>query len=160
MNKSLLILSLAYLVFALPLSFMDSRKFRISLPFLAFGALAIIFCRFFVLSQSFLPYFKNLAVALASAFLIYFCTRVLTAGGLGFGDVFFGMFSALYTGFYMNIIATVFAALLGVLYYLFLAVVQNIKKKQHIHRPLFAIPFVPFITAGSLLSMLLFWVIA
>ena len=110
MNKSLLILSLAYLVFALPLSFKDPRKFRISLPFLAFGALAIIFCRFFVLSQPFLPYFKNLAVALASAFLIYFCTRVLTAGGLGFGDVFFGMFSALYTGFYMNIIATVFAA--------------------------------------------------
>lgn len=160
MDKNLLILSLVYLVFALPLSLMDSRKFRISLPFLAFGAAAILFCRFFVLSQPLLPCLKNLAVATASAFLIYFCTRVLTDGGLGTGDVFFGMFSALYTGFYMNISSTVFAALLGVLYYLFLSAVQKIKKKQHIHRPLFAIPFVPFITAGSLLSMLLFQVIA
>lgn len=160
MDKNLLIISLTYLVFALPLSFMDARKFRISLPFLAFGAVAILFCSFFIIRQPFLPYLKNLAFALASAFLIYFCTRVLTDGGLGLGDVLFGMFSALYTGFYMNIIATFFAALLGVLYYLLLASAQKIKKKQHIHRPLFAIPFVPFITAGSLLSMLLFWVIA
>lgn len=160
MNKNLLILSAVYLVFAIPMSFMDARKFRISLISLAFGTICILGTKFGLFSGAFIPLLKNMALALATSFLIYFSTRVLTAGGLGFGDVFFGMFSALYTGFYMNIIATVFAALLGVLYYLFLAAVQKFKKKQTVHRPIFAIPFVPFITAGSVLSMLLFWVIA
>lgn len=160
MNKNLLILSAVYLIFAISLSFMDSRKFRISLPVLAFGAVLLILCRFVFLAMPPVPTAKNLGFAVVSSFLIYFCTRVLTAGGLGFGDVFFGMFSALYTGFYMNIIATVFAALLGVLYYLFLAAIQKFKKKQIVHRPIFAIPFVPFITAASALSMILFWVLA
>ena len=160
MNKNLLILSAVYLVFAIPMSFMDARKFRISLPSLAFGAICILGTRFGLFSGAFIPLLKNIAFALATSFLIYFSTRVLTAGGLGFGDLFFGIFSALYTGFYMNIIATVFAALLGVLYYLFLAAIQKFKIHQIVHRPIFAIPFVPFITAGSVLSMLLFWVIA
>jgi prepilin signal peptidase PulO-like enzyme (type II secretory pathway) len=60
----------------------------------------------------------------------------------------------------MNLIATVFAALLGVLHYLAMALIQRHKKKQVIHRPIFAIPFVPFITAGSLLSVILFAFIA
>ena len=160
MNKSLLVLSAVYLVFAIPMSFMDARKFRISLPGLVFGAICVLGVRFGLFSGDAVPLLKNMAFATATSFLIYFCTRVLTAGGLGFGDVFFGVFSALYTGFYMNIIATVFAALLGVLYYLFLAAIQKFKKQQIVHRPIFAIPFVPFITAGSVLSMLLFWVIA
>lgn len=160
MDKNLLILSLVYLAFALPLSAMDSKKFRISLPVLCVGVIAILICRFVFLSMPLIVWAKNLSIALASSFLIYFGTRVLTAEGLGLGDVFFGVFSALYTGFYLNIIATVFAALLGVLYYLLLAVVQKYKKKQHVYRPLFAIPFVPFITAGSLLAMLLFWILA
>lgn len=160
MNKNLLILSAVYLVFAIPMSFMDSRKFRISLISLAFGMICILGTKFGLFSGAFIPLLKNTVFALATSFLIYFSIRVLTAGGLGFGDVFFGMFSALYTGFYMNLIATGFAALLGVLYYLFLAVVQKFKKQQTVHRPIFAIPFVPFITAGSILSMLLFWVIA
>ncbi|WP_294428722.1 prepilin peptidase [uncultured Treponema sp.] len=160
MDRNFLILNAAYLVFALPLSYMDSRKFRISLPLLLAASVAMICVRFFVLPSQPIPLAKNLFFALASSFLLYFCTRVLTAQGLGFGDIYFGLFSALYTGFYMNLIATVFAALLGVLYYLLLAVVQKIKKSSFVHRPIFAIPFVPFITAGSVLSMLLFWVIA
>ena len=157
MNKSLLILSSVYLLFSIPLSVLDSRKFRISLPLLFAGVVALLLCRFFFLSGQVFPLVKNLIFALISSFLIYFSTRVLTAGGLGIGDIFFGIFSALYTGFYTNIIAAVFSALLGVLYYLYLAVIQKFQKKQVVHRPIFAIPFVPFITAGSVLSMLLFW---
>ena len=156
MDKPLLCASAVYLLFSVPLSFMDSKKFRISLPILFVGAVALLFCRFYMNSGAFFPLLKNLLLAFVSSFLIYFCTRVLSDGGLGFGDVFFGSFSSLYTGFYMNIIAAVFAALLGVLYYLFLAVLQGWKKKHFVHRPVFAIPFVPFITAGSVLSVLLF----
>ncbi|MBQ9206198.1 MAG: prepilin peptidase [Treponema sp.] len=160
MNKTLLVMSVAYLIFALPLSFMDSRKFRISLPFLFVGTVALLLCRYFFVSQAVLPQVKNLSLAVLSSFLIYFCTRVLSGEGLGWGDVFFGTFSSIYTGFYMNIIATVFAALLGMLYYLFLTMIQKFKKKKFVHRPIFAIPFVPFITAGSVFSVILFYVIA
>ena len=160
MNKTLLILSTIYLVFSVPLSIMDSRKFRISLPFVLIGSIALLLCRFGYFSSPLVPGLKNLGFALISSFLIYFCTRVLSGEGLGWGDVFFGMFTALYTGFYMNIIATVFAALLGMLYYLLSAAVQKLKNKTYIHRPIFAIPFVPFITAGSVLSVVLFYVIA
>ncbi|MBP3772204.1 MAG: hypothetical protein J6I53_05870 [Treponema sp.] len=160
MDRELALLSLCYLFFAIPLAFMDSRKFRISLPFLCVGFVTIILCRFVVLSMPLVPVCKNLVFALLSSGLIYGCTRVLTDGGLGLGDVFFGLFSALYTGFYMNIIATFFAALLGVMYYLLLALVQRHKKKQIVHRPVFAIPFVPFIASASVLTMLLFFVIA
>lgn len=160
MNKTLLILSAVYLVFSVPLSIMDSRKFRISLPLVLIGSIALLLCRYFFVPQAIVPQVKNLAFAAGSAFLIYFCARVLSGEGLGWGDVFFGIFSAIYTGFYMNIIATVFAALLGMLYYLFLAAIQKFKKKKFVHRPIFAIPFVPFITAGSVLSVILFYVIA
>ena len=160
MNKNFLILSGIYLIFALPLSFMDSRKFRISFPILISGIFVLVFSRFIFLQGDKIVLVKNLLFALISASLIYFCIRVLTAEALGIDDILFGIFSALYTGFYMNIIATVFAALLGMLYYLTLAVIQKFKKKQIVHRPIFAIPFVPFITFGSVLSMLLFWVIA
>lgn len=159
MSRAFLVLSGAYLLFAIPLSVMDSRKFRISFPLLLFGTLMLLFCQFFMNLGAIFPLVKNLLFATVSAFLIYFATRVLSGEGLGFGDVFFGMYSALYTGFYMNIIAAVFAALLGVLYYLFLAVIQGKKKKQFVHKPIFAIPFVPFITAGSVLTTLLFFVI-
>ncbi|MBQ8679647.1 MAG: prepilin peptidase [Treponema sp.] len=160
MDKTLLVLTALYLLFAIPLSLMDFKKFRISIPLLLFASLSLLVCRFVFLSMPLLSGAKNLFFALISSFLIYFCTRVLSGEGLGFGDVFFGMYSALYTGFYLNIICTVFAALLGVLYYLLLAILQKMKKKQLVHRPIFAIPFVPFITAGSVLGVLLFYVIA
>lgn len=159
MNHAMLILTAVYLLFALPLSYMDSRKFRISLPLLLLGCVALLSCRFVFLSVPIVAGGKNILFALATSFLIYFSTRILSGDGLGWGDVFFGLFTALYTGFYMNILATVFAALLGVLYYLFLAAIQKWKKHTRIHRPLFAIPFVPFITFGAVLAFVLFYVL-
>lgn len=160
MKSNLLIITALYLLFALPLSIMDWKKFRISLPALLLGSIALISCRFVFPLMPVIPEIKNICFALVSSFLLYFSARVLTGEGLGFGDVFFGMYSAIFTGFYMNLIATVFAALLGVLHYLAMALIQRHKKKQVIHRPIFAIPFVPFITAGSLLSVVLFAFIA
>ena len=160
MNKNYIVLLIAYLIFAIPLSVMDSRKFRISLPFLLAGSIVLVLSHVMFPVMLLAFWLKNLLVSLVTSFLFYFSTRILTGDGLGFGDVFFGMYSAVFTGFYMNMVATVFAALLGVLYYLLLALASRIKKGQIVHRPIFAIPFVPFITAGNLLAFLLFRVIA
>lgn len=158
--KNMLILLAIYLAFAIPLSIMDKRKFRISLPVLILGSVCLIVSRFLFPTMATVPLIKSLIYACLSSFLIYFGTRVLSGEGLGWGDVFFGVFSSIFSLFYMNIIATVFASLLGVLYYLFLALLDKFKKNKHITRPIFAIPFVPFITAGTVLSFVLFWIIA
>ena len=119
--KYMLISGPVYLAFALPLSFMDSKKFRISLPLLFTGMVALIGSRFLFPTMPFVPLLKNLLFAAASSFLIYFSTRVLSGEGLGFGDILFGVYTSIFCGFYLNIVASVFAASLGlsvVLFYL------------------------------------------
>lgn len=160
MDKSFWLLTALYFIFAFPLSLMNSKKFRISIPLLFFGSLLIVFFRFGFLPVSTVETVKNLILAVLTSFLVYFCIRVLTADYLSFPDILFGVFSSLYTGFYMNLVSVFFAALLGMLYYLFLSLAQKVRKKKIIFRPIFAISFVPFITLGSLLSMILFYVIA
>ena len=155
--KNMLISGAVYLFFAVPLSVMDSRKFRISLPFLMLGTIVLVTARFLFPVMLPVPLIKNLLFAALSSFLLYFCTRILSGEGLGWGDVFFGVYSAFFCGFYMNIIASFFGAFLGILYYL--AIVDKLKKNKHISRPIFAIPFVPFITAGSVLSFGLFYLL-
>ena len=156
MNKNFLILSAIYLIFAVPLSLMDSKRFRISLPLLVFGTVAILLFRLGFSAGSNIAIAKNLLIASLSSFLIYFSIYVLSGEELNFSDIAFGIFSTLYTGFYLNIVSAVFAALIGMLYYLLSASLQKLKKAKNMHRPIFAIPFVPFITAGSVLSTLLF----
>ncbi|MBR1721598.1 MAG: hypothetical protein IJ727_03805 [Treponema sp.] len=135
---------------------MDSKRFRISLPLLVFGTAVILFFRFGFTAGSNLAIAKNLLISCFSSFLLYFSIYVLTGEELNFSDIAFGIFSALYTGFYLNIVSAIFAALVGMLYYLLSASLQKFKKTKNMHRPIFAIPFVPFITAGSVLSKLLF----
>jgi len=108
---------------------------------------------------SFFYQMKICAVSVFSAALVLFLTRIFSGGGLGIGDIIFGMFSALYSiVWWKNLAALFFAALLGVLFYLFLAVFYKIRKSEILH-PVFAIPFVPFISAGAILARIFFWII-
>ena len=105
----------------------------------------------------------NMLIAVATSALLFFCVRVLSAEGLGIGDVIFGVYSALYCGFYRNLVAAAFAALSGILFYLIAAVVKKVRKRicekkgivQLVHRGIFVIPFVPFITFGAVLAVFL-----
>ena len=159
MSTNLLVLSAVYLVFALPLSVFDSRKFRIPFIVPSSGLVAMIVLRFVLFQASLASTANMLALALGSSALIFAGVKILSAGAVGFDDVVFGLFTAAYTGFYDNIVAVVFAALCGVLYYLIQAVVQKWKKHRIIFRPIFAIPLVPFVTAGAILEKLLFFVV-
>lgn len=155
-----------YLLFALPSSFYDIRKLRIPLAYVFVGIIAFVifkiikFHHFYDFSPAFKGSLINALIALLSSIALYMLVRVFSAGGLGFGDVIFGAYTALYCGFYRNLFATAFAALLGILFYLFMSIVEKYKKKhlesknrpQLVYHGIFVIPFVPFITAGALLS--------
>lgn len=159
--QTFLLLSGLYLLFALPASIYDSRTFRVPLWYIGIGAISLIVFYVFhpyPFSSSFKVFgLGNPMVAAISAGLLYFFARLLTGGALGWGDVIFGTFTALYTGFPLVFFATAFAALSGLLFYLALAVRDSWSKKQpFIFRPIFAIPYIPFITFGAILSQVLF----
>lgn len=152
-----------FLLFALPSSFLDIRKLKIPVIYVIVGVIVFFLYRIF----SFYFYFGNIKVNLLNTFIaifsstiLLFITRIFSAGGLGKGDILFGILTALYCNFYVNLIALSFSAISGILFYLLLAVIEkrfNEKNpNKRIYRPVFAIPFVPFMTFGSLLAKFLF----
>ncbi|MBQ6780654.1 MAG: hypothetical protein IJP62_05410 [Treponema sp.] len=150
-----------FLLFALPAAIYDSRKFRVPLWYVGIGSVVLVV--FYVFHPyPFSPSFKvfglgNPLVAVLCAVVLYVLARLLTGGALGWGDVFFGAYAALYTGFPLVFFSIAFAALGGILFYLALAVRDSWRKgRQFVFRPVFAIPYVPFITFGALLSQFLF----
>ncbi|MBR1403895.1 MAG: hypothetical protein IJ558_06925 [Treponema sp.] len=159
MTKHLLILTALYLLFAIPLSVIDWRKFRVSAVF-PLIALAALFVARLLLSKTLLPVLQMTALSLATSLLLFFCVEVFTGDWLGFDDICFGACTAVYCGFYDNLVAAAFAALIGVLFYLSSAAMQKLKKNTVVFRPVFAIPIMPFVTSGAVLTKLLFYVIA
>lgn len=150
-----------YLLFALPVAIHDIRTFRVPLWYVGIGVIALI--TFYVFhpypfSSSFKLFgLGNPFVAAASAVVLYVLARLLTGGALGWGDVIFGAYTAMYTGFPLVFFAMAFSALSGLLFYLALAVRDSHQKKQRfVFRPIFAIPYVPFITFGAVLAQVLF----
>lgn len=156
-SKIFLIETFLFLIFAVPLSIMDVKKLRISLFYTFLGIAAFFAFRIFYFSaENFFFQLKFCAVSVISAALVLFLTRVFSGGGLGIGDIIFGIFSAVYcVVWWKNLAGLLFAALLGVLFYLFLAVLSKIRKTEFLH-PVFAIPFVPFISAGTILARIIF----
>nr|MBP3280986.1 hypothetical protein [Treponema sp.] len=165
----LLIETVIYLFFALPSCYSDVRKLLIPLKFVLVGFAVLLGAKVFLIHHfSGSPSFfnralLNLLIAVATSALLYFCVRVFSAGGLGIGDIFFGVYTAVYCGFYRNLVAAAFAALSGILFYLLAAVVKKVRKRilekknqvEYVHTGIFVIPFVPFITFGALLSVFL-----
>lgn len=166
----LLIETVIYLFFALPACYSDVRKLLIPLRFVLLGFVVLTAAKLYLLHRySANPRFfqhsmLNLLIAAATSALLYFCVRVFSAGGLGVGDIFFGVYTAVYCGFYKNLVAAAFAALSGILFYLAAAVTKKIRKRileksgqtEFVHRGIFVIPFVPFITFGAVLAVFLF----
>ena len=148
------------MVFALPAAIYDWRTFRVPLWYVALGIAAMLLLYVF---HPFVPgavtfaTVKNPLLAAVTSLVIYVFARLLTGGALGWGDVIFSVLPALFTGLPLVFFAIAFSALSGILFYLALAVRDAHRKKQpFVFRPIFAIPYVPFITFGALLAEVLF----
>ncbi|WP_407425879.1 prepilin peptidase [Treponema sp.] len=161
MSRAWFIFSAVYLLFALPLSFIDSRKFRIPVSAVFAGIVVVLISRFYFINLPFILNLKISAFAVITSFLAFFCVRVFSDSAVGWDDILFGIMTSFYSGFYENLVAVVFAALLGILFYLTDSVIsKKIKRNDNILKPIFAIPLVPFITAGAVFTKILFYVIA
>ena len=164
--NTLIIETVLYLLFALPASFIDARKFRIPFYYILGGTILffalIIFRTVKIVPLTEKLFWENVMyifLSMISSVLLFGFARLLSSGGLGKGDILFAVFTALYCRFYENLIAAVFAALSGILFYLVLRICQKKLKRQNVAYPVFAIPFVPFITFGALLDKFLFHIL-
>ena len=160
--KALIIQTLLFLFFAIPSSIMDIRRFRIPMGYVCLGILVLAAFRIFNLftlpnltGRFFWYQIIYLLVAVITSTLVFLCTRLLSAGGLGWGDLIFGILAAIYSGFYGNLVSIAFAALSGILFYLLLRIIQKHSSVTNVAHPVFAVPFVPFITFGALLEKFL-----
>ncbi len=159
-----------YLIFAVPVVVISIRRFKIPLAYLCFGIFVFVVLRVFfeipnpsvfvlrARSVADKNFFRNLLFVLSGALSSYFLFTVLkffSDDSLSTDDVLFGVFTALYCQFYLNLVAVILSACIGVLYYILLAVLQKFKKKDGIFRPVFSVRFVPFIAAGAVLTRIL-----
>ena len=145
-----------FLIFSVPISFSDIKSFRIPLFYTFAGIVFFLAFRIFLVPGPLVPKIEDIAASLVSSLAVLFLTRIFSSGGLGKGDIIFGAFASLYCVWWKNLAGLLFAALLGILAYLFLSAVDKIRKSKNILHPLFAFPFVPFISAGAILARIFF----
>ncbi len=153
-----------YLLFAIPQSLIDIKKLRAPLSISIFAFLILL--AFYIAEGFFMPrrlllnFVLTLVLGLFLSLLIYMVARLLTSGGLGKGDIWWGCVTGFMCGYPSALIAVFFSALLGILYYVFLAVrKRSLKKGGVIYKPFFAVPYVPFISVGAIVVQVLFTVL-
>lgn len=149
-----------FLVASIPCSIWDGLKYRVPLFIVFAGAAGIIASHFYFHGLVFSWILQQSLIGVAVVVLILVVARLITGDGLGWGDVFFGILSALFVGYpFFCVVSLGVSAVLGLLFYLIFSF--TIKRKYGkgvvIHHR-FAIPYVPFMTAGSLLTYWLLWI--
>jgi prepilin signal peptidase PulO-like enzyme (type II secretory pathway) len=141
MEKYFLLPFIIFSVFALPVSIIDMKTRRIP-DVLSFSCFLLVFIARLCHSPETMPFFL---AASFFAFTLFFCVALGT-GGLGFGDVKFAAVIGLVCGFPGVLTALFAASVLGLIAAL---------------SPLFrdtdgaAIPFAPFLCAGTIIEQLL-----
>ncbi len=152
---------IVYAIIGVPSAIYDVKRFRISFFYVGAGyvflGLCVVYGSFYSAGTVSFEYIKPYIVSVITGLMIYLMFYIFSAGKISKGDVFFGVFTCLYMSFPYSLIATGFAGLICIIYYLFFAIRHTAKKgRPIIFRPIFAIPFVPFIFAGALIVRVLF----
>jgi prepilin signal peptidase PulO-like enzyme (type II secretory pathway) len=128
---------LIFLLFALPVSWIDIRSYRIP-DILVFPCFMLILGFYFFTNPGTLP--NHLGAALMSA-LFFFLIRIITRG-IGLGDVKFAALIGLCCGLPWACIAFLAAAVLGIMGIL----IRNHVGQDVLRR---VVPFAPFLSAGT-----------
>lgn len=150
MISDTLIILFIFIVFSIPSAICDAIKLRfpVILPILGFFSVL----GFDIFSQT------NLIWPLISAAvisLILFLARLFTSGSLGKGDIIFGSFMGICCSLPESLYALLLSSVLGIIYYIFIRTLNKKKAQQTaVYRPIFAIPYVPFLTAGTIITLL------
>lgn len=131
---------LIYIIFSLILSFYDLKTLHIPLLVL-YSGLFINILLSFLFDRS--DFFYHL-FGMIFMFFFFFLIRVLTKGGMGYGDIQFALYCGFVSGFPNFIYAALFSSLLGIFFHLIF-----IKKSQKI-------PFIPSMMLGTIICIICF----
>ena len=153
-----------FILVGLPLCYMDIRIFRISSPLVITGCVLMLAC---IGYECYFPdkvfkvvVVKGYAISAVVGLIAYILFNIFSGGKISSGDILFALFACLFLQFPYSLIATGFTGLICLMYYLFFAVRHTVKKgRPMIFRPIFAIPFVPFIFSGTILVKVLFYIL-
>ena len=131
-----------FFTISLIISITDIKYLHISLVLVYIGIIILLMYYFFLDFILFINHFTG-GICLA---LIFILARVLTRGGLGKGDIHYSLLCGLFSGIPGFILSALVASLLGIFFFIFI----HIFYKRQICD--FRIPFIPFMSLGTLLS--------
>ncbi|MGO9307799.1 MAG: prepilin peptidase [Spirochaetia bacterium] len=134
---------LLFALFAVPITLIDVREYRIPDVLTLGGTAAFVVLRLLTGNQSLL----ELAGELGVGFGVFWLIWRSTGGKIGLGDAKFSGFIAVATGFPGWFASLFLASLLGFLSAVVLVAICRVDRKV-------AIPFAPFLAAGALIDLL------
>lgn len=146
-----------FLLVAIPSSVYEVIRRRIPGIFAIFGFVMI--AAYYFVRFGFQPDFllKKVLPGFLGNILVLALVHFLISGSLSFGGVLLGGFSGLCVPFPWNFAALAVSALSMLIFYLFSKTVRKFKSNGGvILKTRFSIPFVPFLTFGTALTLILF----
>lgn len=147
--------TIIFFIVAVPSSIYDIKKMRIPLYYVLAGF--FIMAGFYVYCFKFKipPFFVNCIAGSFLSALLMIAARFITEGGLGWGDVIFSAFAGLYLSIPYCFIAAGISALCGLIFYLLTSgIKKRFSEKGTLIKVRFSLPYIPFITAGTFLTVL------
>ena len=135
---------LLFAFFGIPVSIHDIRTLRIPLACMYAGLASGILYDVFLRRQNLLPDL----IAMILIAVIFMAVRLISKKGLGLGDIQYSLMCGFFSGLPYVIAASLFSSLLGILYFIFLALLKKTAAGKKV-------PFGPFMTLGTIIAMLL-----
>lgn len=126
-----------FIIISIILCVYDIKYYHVPLIPLYIGLIISIVITLFM-NKTYL--LTNLLGMLSMA-LLFFLMRLITKGGMGFGDIQYALYCGFLSGFPYFILAALFSSIAGIIIYII------------IHKKEKRIPFVPAMMFGSLLSL-------
>ena len=96
-----------------------------------------------------------MGLSCATSAAVVFVAMLFSAGAVGKTEIAFSVFCALFLFCPWNLVALAFAALSAVIFYLARVFVESRSVGKGVFRPVFSVPFVPFMAVGAVIAKLM-----
>lgn len=152
---------IVFLAFALPAGFLSARRLRVPFPLLLSGIFGFLLLRIaapWAAGTGFSGagvYFCAMGLSCATSAAVVFVAMLFSAGAVGKTEIAFSVFCALFLFCPWNLVSLAFAALSAVIFYLARVFVESRSVRKGVFRPVFSVPFVPFMAVGAVIAKLM-----
>lgn len=152
---------IVFLALALPAGFLSARRLRVPFPLLLSGIFGFLLLRIaapWAAGTGFSGagvYFCAMGFSCATSAAVVFVAMLFSAGAVGKTEIAFSVFCALFLFCPWNLVSLAFAALSAVIFYLARVFVESRSVGKGVFRPVFSVPFVPFMAVGAVIAKLM-----